>query len=154
MLAESNYSTVRPPRACAAALATLDLYRDEALFARARSLEPYRVAAVHNLTRHRHVIDIRLVAGTELAPTAARQAHAPWNCSAVSSTVDCRSGQPVTPSRCRCLSSWKKMRSMQWSQPSPSSGRRSTGAACQFHGGSWVRDDGHHKPRKSRFQDN
>ncbi|WP_310498644.1 aspartate aminotransferase family protein [Sandarakinorhabdus sp.] len=57
--------------ACAASLATLDLYRDEALFARAHSLEPAWEAAVHSLAGQPHVIDIRnfgLVAGIELAP--------------------------------------------------------------------------------------
>ena len=34
-----GYTYSAHPLACAAALATLDLYRDEALFARARSLE-------------------------------------------------------------------------------------------------------------------
>lgn len=66
-----GYTYSAHPLACAAALATLDLYRDEALFARARSLEPYWEAAVHGLAGHRHVIDIRnlgLVAGIELAP--------------------------------------------------------------------------------------
>jgi adenosylmethionine-8-amino-7-oxononanoate aminotransferase len=54
-----------------AALAMLDLYRDEDLFARARGLEAYWEASVYGLAGYRHVIDIRnlgLVAGIELEP--------------------------------------------------------------------------------------
>ena len=57
--------------ACAAAIATMDVYRDEALFARAHGLEAAWENAVHSLAGHPHVIDIRnfgLVAGIELAP--------------------------------------------------------------------------------------
>src|SRR5256885_12946673 len=38
------------PLACAAALATLDIYRDEDLFGRARKLEPVLAEIVHQLT--------------------------------------------------------------------------------------------------------
>jgi beta-alanine--pyruvate transaminase len=68
-----GYTYSAHPLACAAALATLDLYRDEALFARARGLEGVWEAAVHTLAGAPHVIDIRnigLVAGIELAPRA------------------------------------------------------------------------------------
>jgi beta-alanine--pyruvate transaminase len=68
-----GYTYSAHPLACAAALATLDLYRDEALFARARGLEAQWEAAVHTLAGERHIIDIRnvgLVAGIELAPRA------------------------------------------------------------------------------------
>ncbi|MFZ4687736.1 MAG: aspartate aminotransferase family protein [Polymorphobacter sp.] len=66
-----GYTYSAHPLACAAALATLDLYCDEALFERARGLELCWEAAVHQLAGARHVIDIRnlgLVAGIELAP--------------------------------------------------------------------------------------
>jgi beta-alanine--pyruvate transaminase len=66
-----GYTYSAHPLACAAALATLDLYRDEALFARARSLEAHWEAALHSLADAPHVIDIRnfgLVAGIELTP--------------------------------------------------------------------------------------
>jgi beta-alanine--pyruvate transaminase len=59
------------PLACAAGLATLDTYRDEALFSRAASLASTFEAAVHSLRDAPHVIDIRnlgLMAGIELAP--------------------------------------------------------------------------------------
>ena len=56
--------------ACAASIATLDTYRDEALFERAAELSPYFEEAVHSLAGLEHVIDIRnlgMVAGVELA---------------------------------------------------------------------------------------
>jgi beta-alanine--pyruvate transaminase len=66
-----GYTYSAHPLACAAALATLDLYRDEALFERAQQLERFWEAAIHRLADARHVIDIRnigLVAGIELSP--------------------------------------------------------------------------------------
>jgi beta-alanine--pyruvate transaminase len=49
------------PAACAAALATLDIYRDENLFGRARKLEPVLEEVVHALRDAPFVIDIRNV---------------------------------------------------------------------------------------------
>ena len=65
-----GYTYSAHPLACAAALATLDLYRDEALFERAFGLETQWEVAVHALAGAPHVIDVRnfgLVAGIELA---------------------------------------------------------------------------------------
>jgi beta-alanine--pyruvate transaminase len=59
------------PLACAAALACLDVYRDEKLFERARELEPVFEEAVHSLRGSPHVADIRnvgLAAGIDIAP--------------------------------------------------------------------------------------
>lgn len=59
------------PLACAAALATLDAYRDEGLFARARALEALFADAVHGLKDAPFVADIRnagLAAGIDLEP--------------------------------------------------------------------------------------
>jgi beta-alanine--pyruvate transaminase len=59
------------PLAMAAGLATLDLYRDEELFARGKALEPVLRRAVHALERAPHVHDIRsigLAAAVELRP--------------------------------------------------------------------------------------
>jgi beta-alanine--pyruvate transaminase len=59
------------PLACAAALATLDLYRDEGLFERAKKMEPALEAAVHELKGAPFVADIRnvgMAAGIELQP--------------------------------------------------------------------------------------
>ncbi len=68
-----GYTYSGHPLACAAALATLDLYESEGLFARAASLEQRWENAVHGLRGKSHVIDVRnigLVAGIELAPRA------------------------------------------------------------------------------------
>ncbi|HTT83027.1 MAG TPA: aminotransferase class III-fold pyridoxal phosphate-dependent enzyme [Rhizomicrobium sp.] len=59
------------PLACAAALATLDVYREESLYERARRLEPVLEDAVHALRGAPHVTDIRnvgLAAGIDLEP--------------------------------------------------------------------------------------
>jgi beta-alanine--pyruvate transaminase len=56
--------------ACAAALATLDTYEEEGIFAHAGEMSPYFEDAVHSLKGLPHVIDIRnlgMVAGVELA---------------------------------------------------------------------------------------
>jgi beta-alanine--pyruvate transaminase len=62
------------PLACAAALATLDIYRDEDLFGRARQLEPVLQDAVHALRDASLVADIRnvgMAAAIELEPDPA-----------------------------------------------------------------------------------
>jgi beta-alanine--pyruvate transaminase len=62
------------PLACAAGLATLDLYRDEDLFARAGKLMPVFEEAVHSLKGAPRVIDIRncgLAAGIDIEPDPA-----------------------------------------------------------------------------------
>jgi beta-alanine--pyruvate transaminase len=64
-----GYTYSGHPLACAAALATLDLYAEEGLFERANSLTPYWEEAVHSLKGFPHVIDVRnlgIVAGIEL----------------------------------------------------------------------------------------
>ena len=68
-----GYTYSGHPVAAAAALATLDIYRDEELFARAGAISPIFEDAVHRLRDAPHVIDIRnlgLVAGIELRPGA------------------------------------------------------------------------------------
>jgi beta-alanine--pyruvate transaminase len=65
-----GYTYSGHPLACAAALATLGVYRDEGLFERAASLAPYWEDAVHSLRSAPNVVDIRnlgVVAGIELA---------------------------------------------------------------------------------------
>jgi len=65
-----GYTYSAHPLACAAGLATLDLYRDEKLFARARALEPKFAEAAMTLRSLPGVLDIRtvgLVAGIDLA---------------------------------------------------------------------------------------
>ncbi len=66
-----GYTYSGHPLACAAGMATLDVYRDEGLFERAAELAPYWEEAVHSLKGLNHVIDLRnigLVAGIELEP--------------------------------------------------------------------------------------
>ena len=66
-----GYTYSAHPLACAAGMATLEVYQEEALFERALEMEPYWRAAVHSLRDARHVVDIRdfgLIAGIELEP--------------------------------------------------------------------------------------
>ena len=66
-----GYTYTGHPLACAAGLATLDIYREEGLFARAADMAPYWEAAIHALRDANHVIDIRnlgLIGGIELEP--------------------------------------------------------------------------------------
>jgi beta-alanine--pyruvate transaminase len=65
-----GYTYSSHPLACAAGLATLDLYRDEDLFARANKLEPRWCDAAMSLKGLPNVLDIRcvgLTAGIDLA---------------------------------------------------------------------------------------
>ncbi len=66
-----GYTYSAHPLACAAALATLDVYRDDGLFERASALEDHWQEALHALAVKPHVADIRnlgLIGGIELAP--------------------------------------------------------------------------------------
>ena len=65
-----GYTYSGHPLAAAAGLATLDLYAEEDLFARAKRLEPFWTEAVHGLKGLPNVLDIRslgLVAAIDLA---------------------------------------------------------------------------------------
>ena len=66
-----GYTYSGHPLACAAGLATLEVYAEEGLFERARTLEPVWEDALHGLRDRRNVIDIRnigLMGAVELAP--------------------------------------------------------------------------------------
>jgi beta-alanine--pyruvate transaminase len=66
-----GYTYSGHPLACAAGLATLEVYRSEGLFERAASLTPYWEDGVHSLKGLPHVIDLRnlgIIAGIELEP--------------------------------------------------------------------------------------
>jgi len=66
-----GYTYSGHPAACAAGLATLDIYAREGLLTRAAALSDTWAEAVHGLASAPHVIDIRtlgLVAGIELSP--------------------------------------------------------------------------------------
>ncbi len=68
-----GYTYSAHPLACAAGLATLDVYRSEGLFARAANLAAHWEERVHALKGLPHVIDLRnmgLIAGIELEPIA------------------------------------------------------------------------------------
>ncbi len=70
-----GYTYSGHPVACAAGLATLDVYKEEGLFERAADLSPYWEDAVHSLKGTRNVIDLRnlgIIAGIELEPRAGK----------------------------------------------------------------------------------
>ena len=74
-----GYTYSAHPLACAAALATLETYKEEGLFERADELAPYWEERLHSLRDGRNVIDIRnigLMGAIELepAPGQARRA--------------------------------------------------------------------------------
>jgi len=73
-----GYTYSGHPLACAAAIATMDIHRDEELPARARAIEPEWQEAVHTLRDRPGVRDIRnagLIAGIELDPTPGKPAN-------------------------------------------------------------------------------
>ena len=72
-----GYTYTGHPLACAAAIATLDVFEQDGLVERAASLSKYWEDAVHSLRGLPHVKDIRnlgLVAGIELEPIAGKPA--------------------------------------------------------------------------------
>jgi beta-alanine--pyruvate transaminase len=75
-----GYTYSGNPAACAAGLATLDVYRDEGLFERARALSPYFLDGVFSLADLPVVADIRgygMMAAIDLRPDGApgRRGH-------------------------------------------------------------------------------
>jgi beta-alanine--pyruvate transaminase len=78
-----GYTYSGHPVACAAAMATLDIYEQEGLFQRAHDLSHYWEDAVHSLRGLPHVIDLRnlgLVAGIELEPIAGKPGARAFEC--------------------------------------------------------------------------
>lgn len=78
-----GYTYSGHPMACAAAIATLDLYAEEGLFERANTLAPEWEAAAHSLRDLPHVIDIRnlgLVAGIELESIPGKPGARAFDC--------------------------------------------------------------------------
>ena len=67
-----GYTYSAHPLACAAGLATLDLYRDEDLFTRARKLEPMWYHAAMSLKGLPNVLDIRCVGLTAAVDLASK----------------------------------------------------------------------------------
>ncbi len=78
-----GYTYSGHPVACAASLATLDIYEQEGLFQRSQELSGYWEEAVHSLKGLPHVIDIRnlgLVAGIELAAIPGKVGDRGFDC--------------------------------------------------------------------------
>jgi beta-alanine--pyruvate transaminase len=78
-----GYTYSGHPVACAASLATLDIYDREGLFDRARNLSGDWETAVHSLKGLPHVIDTRnlgLVAGIELEPIPGKPGARGFDC--------------------------------------------------------------------------
>ncbi|MDB5959740.1 MAG: omega amino acid--pyruvate aminotransferase [Massilia sp.] len=70
-----GYTYSGHPIACAAALATLEVFKEQDILGHAASMEQYWADAVHSLKGLPHVIDIRtigLIAGIELSPIAGK----------------------------------------------------------------------------------
>jgi beta-alanine--pyruvate transaminase len=68
-----GYTYSGHPVACAAGMATLDIYEKEGLLTRGAEIAPYWEEAAHSLKGLPHVIDVRnlgLIAGVELEPRA------------------------------------------------------------------------------------
>jgi len=77
-----GYTYSGHPVAAAAGLATLEVYEEEGLFARAKALEPIMEQAVHALKGRPHVIDIRnigLIGAVELEPIPGEPAKRAMN---------------------------------------------------------------------------
>jgi beta-alanine--pyruvate transaminase len=78
-----GYTYSGNPIACAAALGTLETYKEEGLFERAAELAPYWEEALHSLKGEPHVIDIRnigLVGAIELEPIAGEPTKRAFSC--------------------------------------------------------------------------
>lgn len=70
-----GYTYSGHPVACAAALATLEVFQEQNILGHAESMQQYWADAVHSLKGLPHVIDIRtigLIAGIELSPIAGK----------------------------------------------------------------------------------
>ena len=70
-----GYTYSGHPLACAASLATLEVFREQGIIENAKSLQPYFEDALYSLRGLPHVIDLRsigLVAGIELEPIAGK----------------------------------------------------------------------------------
>jgi len=69
-----GYTYSGHPAACAAGLATLDIYRNDGLFERGKALSPYFQDAIFSLADHPAVADVRgygMITGIDLHPAGA-----------------------------------------------------------------------------------
>jgi beta-alanine--pyruvate transaminase len=85
-----GYTYSGHPLACAAGLATLEVFQTEGVLENAQAVSDYFQEAAHSLRGLPHVIDVRtigLIAGIELASIRAASAPAPTTPSCVPSTT-------------------------------------------------------------------
>ena len=78
-----GYTYSGHPLACAAGIATLEIYHEEQLFERAGQLAPYWEDAVHSLKGAAHVADLRnlgLVGAVELEPRPGKPGARAYDC--------------------------------------------------------------------------
>jgi beta-alanine--pyruvate transaminase len=78
-----GYTYSGHPLSCAAGLATLDVYRDEGIFARAASVAAHWEDAAHSLKGARHVTDIRnlgLLAAIDLESVPGKPGKRAYEC--------------------------------------------------------------------------
>ncbi|AFY61765.1 aspartate aminotransferase family protein [Synechococcus sp. PCC 6312] len=78
-----GYTYSGHPLACAAAAATLSLYKQDGIFHQAQAIAPFWQEAIHSLKGSPHVIDLRnlgLVAGIELAPRPGQPGQRGFDC--------------------------------------------------------------------------
>jgi beta-alanine--pyruvate transaminase len=77
-----GYTYSGHPLACAASLATLEVFQEQKILEHAKSVQPYWEDAIHSLRGMRHVIDLRsigMVAGIELEPIAGKPGMRAFN---------------------------------------------------------------------------
>ncbi|OON64208.1 aspartate aminotransferase family protein [Massilia sp. KIM] len=77
-----GYTYSGHPLACAAALATLEVFREQRILENAKAIQPYFEDALHALRGLPHVIDLRsigLVAGIELEPIPGKPGARAYN---------------------------------------------------------------------------
>jgi beta-alanine--pyruvate transaminase len=77
-----GYTYSGHPLACAASLATLEVFREQKIIEHAKSMQGYWEDAVHSLKGLPHVVDLRtigLIAGIELEPIACKPGARAFN---------------------------------------------------------------------------
>ena len=110
-----GYTYSGHPLACAASIATLEVYQEEGLLTRAAELAPYWEEAVHALKGLPHVIDIRnigLIGAVEFEPIAGAPGQRAYDALRQGLRERAaRRARPATSSRCRRRSSSRRTRS-------------------------------------------
>lgn len=99
-----GYTYSGHPVACAAGLATLEIYEEEGLLTRTKQVQAQWHAAMHALRDCPNVIDIRtigLIAGIELKSRDGAPGPGPTTSSPIASRRACSFASPATSSPCR-----------------------------------------------------